>query len=210
MTANLSSPSRYLRVADDHRQCVSVDPQAFVRDWAVSCGERPRGRKKKSLASRCAGAVIRLWSRLTCTTRPMSTCCGTRCGVSPQASPWIHRLAAVAARCATAAVSPGPSIRQTPGRCEVHHHQPAQVPAPAAALPPLSVDRPRGGPVAPSRPGRDRAAPSPPGSQTPSGVRSGASPTHPPLSGLRQWRCAHATRRLTSRPRRKAPSGSAA
>ena len=53
------------------------------------------------------------------------------------------------------------------GRCEVHHHQPAQVPAPAAALPPLSVNRPRGGPVAPSRPGRDRAAPSPPGSQTP-------------------------------------------
>ena len=26
------------------------------------------------------GAVIRLWSRPTCTTRPMSTCCGTRCG----------------------------------------------------------------------------------------------------------------------------------
>ena len=35
---------------------------------------------RKSLASRCAGAVIRLWSRPTCTTRPMSTCCGTRCG----------------------------------------------------------------------------------------------------------------------------------
>ena len=34
--------------------------------------------QEKSLARRCAGAVIRLWSRPTCTTRPMSTCCGTR------------------------------------------------------------------------------------------------------------------------------------
>ena len=34
--------------SDDHRQCVSVDPRASVKDWAVSGGERPRGRKKKA------------------------------------------------------------------------------------------------------------------------------------------------------------------
>ena len=35
---------------------------------------------KKSLASHCAGGVIRSWSKPTCIIRPTSTCCGTRCG----------------------------------------------------------------------------------------------------------------------------------
>ena len=34
---------------------------------------------KKSLASHCAGGVIRSWSRRTCIIRRTSACCGTRC-----------------------------------------------------------------------------------------------------------------------------------
>ena len=36
---------------------------------------------RKSLASHCAGAVTRSWSRPTCITQRTSACCGMRCGV---------------------------------------------------------------------------------------------------------------------------------